>query len=179
MLDCSHFTNCIAETSGSAPWATLASTAAIGLLLQSPDLSPITFTSMQPISIHLSMNGATVVAPSVVLLDNHTTTWIEKLVESYGWKWENQPPTIEPWRGYYANYVEKGFYSIATYPFRLLYGGYVYLGSIYNAGANGAYWTSTTPIIDQAYYLDFNSVDIYPSGDLNHSNGFSIRCLAR
>jgi len=141
-------------------------------------LNPLTNYSLIHLSSpRLSIMLITLVSPSVVLLDNHTTNRIEKLAESYGWKWEN-PPTIW-WESYHANYLKLDGYDVRMQPFYFLYGGYIYPGSLYLAGALGHYWFSTTYANNLAYYLHFNSANVYPSGRSWRYHGFSIRCLAR
>ena len=61
--------------------------------------------------------------------------------------------------------------------------GYIHSGSLWDAGHNGDYWSSTADSsASHAYYLFFNSGNINTSGGILASNlrynGFSVRCLA-
>ena len=49
--------------------------------------------------------------------------------------------------------------------------------SIYNQGSYGYYWSSTRSNEHHAYYLLFNSSDIYPQRSYYRSNGYSVRCF--
>ena len=57
--------------------------------------------------------------------------------------------------------------------------GRVYSGSLWRAGSGGNYWSSTAlSSASRAYYLYFNSGNVYPS-DINYRyDGLSVRCLA-
>ena len=58
--------------------------------------------------------------------------------------------------------------------------GYVDSGSLWSAGNNGSYWSSTAKSsTSSAYYLSFNSGYVYPSNSYNRYYGRSVRCLAR
>ena len=49
-------------------------------------------------------------------------------------------------------------------------------GSLRSAGSNSYYWLATTyPNATDAYYLVFNSTDVYPSNYSTRNNGFSVR----
>jgi len=130
----------------------------------------VRLTSIRPLTV-----GATMVSPSVVLLDNHITN--RKIAESYGWKWENKP--ADQWQSYYANYLTFNSFDARLQPSFFLYTGWIATGSLNNAGAGGYYWSSAAYTNNNAYYLHFNSANVYPSFYLARYLGFSIRCLAR
>jgi uncharacterized protein (TIGR02145 family) len=50
-------------------------------------------------------------------------------------------------------------------------------GTLYDRGYYGYYWSSAEGG-SNAYYLDFNSSNVYAAYDINRSNGFSLRCIA-
>jgi len=105
---------------------------------------------------------------------------VKNEIESYGWKWEHEP--YASWDSYSANYLEYNNYSVKLWPFYLLYSGWINVGSLDRAGANGDYWSSTAYDTINAYDLHLNSASLYPSNNTNGDNrlrGFSIRCLAR
>ena len=57
--------------------------------------------------------------------------------------------------------------------------GFVRSGSLWSAGYNGLYWSSTAySSSSNAYNLDFSSGAVYPSGSNNRYIGRSVRCLA-
>ena len=62
-------------------------------------------------------------------------------------------------------------------PYYLLRGGYLIGSSLYAAGSDGLYWSSTPDGSSYAYSLYFTSgnVDTY---DDNRVYGFSVRCVA-
>jgi len=62
----------MADASALAPYRALVSTAAIGHLLPTSSTTPITYTSSRLMFIRPSVPITTMVAPYVVLLDNHT-----------------------------------------------------------------------------------------------------------
>ena len=59
----------------------------------------------------------------------------------------------------------------------LLRGGYLYDSSLYDAGSNGYYWSSTPLGSRYAYYLGFSSGNV---GTYNYYRygGQSVRCVA-
>ena len=64
------------------------------------------------------------------------------------------------------------------YPVNFVYSGYVYNGSVYYRGSYGSYWSSTAYSID-AYFLQFNSSEVYPGTRSNFKyGGEAIRCVA-
>ena len=72
--------------------------------------------------------------------------------------------------------------NISESPIYLTRGGYVNIttGSLRGAGLSGYYWASTAyPSELYAYYLDFNSTNVFPSNNYNRWNGFTVRCLAK
>ena len=69
--------------------------------------------------------------------------------------------------------------TITQAPYYFNPSGYVYSGSLRNAGNNGNYWSSTADSsASRAYYLYFNSGYVSPSFDGSRYFGFSVRCLA-
>lgn len=63
---------------------------------------------------------------------------------------------------------------------RLIRGGSVHLdtGSLRYAGGDSYYWSATTyPSATNAYYLAFNSTNVYPSDHYNRFYGFSVRLV--
>ncbi len=66
-------------------------------------------------------------------------------------------------------------------PLYFQYGGYVNNATLYNAGSNGYYWSSTpnTSNANRAYNLYLDSSDANPSDNNFRSNGFSVRCVAK
>ena len=50
-------------------------------------------------------------------------------------------------------------------------------GTLGNAGASGHYWSSVANGSSNAYYLWFDSSDLYVSSGLIKRNGFSVRCV--
>ena len=50
-------------------------------------------------------------------------------------------------------------------------------GVLIDAGNNGYYWSSMANGSESAYYLDFNSVDVYVF-DVRRRDGYSVRCVA-
>jgi len=70
-------------------------------------------------------------------------------------------------------------YDVRTQPFYFLYGGHLDAGFLHNVGNWAIYRSSAGFSIDYAYYLYFNSANVFPSSRNNHYNGYSIRCLAR
>ncbi|MDR1884283.1 MAG: fibrobacter succinogenes major paralogous domain-containing protein [Prevotella sp.] len=49
-------------------------------------------------------------------------------------------------------------------------------GTLYNAGIEGNYW-SASPNGPDAYYLSFDSYDVYPDNTNYRRNGFSVRLV--
>ena len=52
-------------------------------------------------------------------------------------------------------------------------------GTLYNAGSNGNYWSSTVNSDANARNLNFNATNVNPENNNNRYNGFSVRCVAR
>ena len=75
--------------------------------------------------------------------------------------------------GVNSNYIIKA-------PLYFIPAGYVYLGSLHNAGNIGLCWSSTAVSSPLAYYLYFDSSAVNPSnrGSFRYG-GQSVRCLAR
>ena len=71
-----------------------------------------------------------------------------------------------------------GATALTKSPLYFIPAGYVYSGSLYNAGYNGYYWSSTAGSSTYAYSLDFYSSYVSPY-NYNRYNGQSVRCLAR
>ena len=57
--------------------------------------------------------------------------------------------------------------------------GYVLSGSLYFAGVNVYYWSSTAYSSYYAYFLYFSSSIVSPSNSIGRYSGQSVRCLAR
>lgn len=49
--------------------------------------------------------------------------------------------------------------------------------SLYAAGSNGRYWSSTANYSYYAYYLNFNSGGIFPAYNYSKYYGYSVRCV--
>ena len=63
-------------------------------------------------------------------------------------------------------------------PYYLLRGGSLYGSSLYGAGSDGYYWSSTSDGSSGAYRLYFYSGSIDASVSNYRYNGFSVRCVA-
>ncbi len=63
-------------------------------------------------------------------------------------------------------------------PYNFVYGGDVTNSSLYNAGSDGLYWSSAAFSATNAYYLYFNSSNVYPSVSNARYYGLSVRCVA-
>ena len=58
-------------------------------------------------------------------------------------------------------------------------GGLVYPGdNLYVAGGGGYYWSSVGRSSGDAYNLNFNSGNVYPSAGYYRYDGFPVRCVA-
>ena len=58
-------------------------------------------------------------------------------------------------------------------------GGFINPGYVlYDAGYGGSYWSSVGRSSSGAYYLYFDSGNVYPSGNYHRYLGFSVRCVA-
>jgi len=79
MLERGHFIGCTAEVSGLARYRALVAMIAIGPLLSTILLSLTIYILIRPPLFPPVAVGATMVSPSVVLLDNHTTTRIGRM----------------------------------------------------------------------------------------------------
>ena len=77
---------------------------------------------------------------------------------------------------------DNGFYTQAgpgTAP-NFLLAGYYNIGSFYNGGSSGYYWSSTSgSTSDGARRLRFYSSNVNSAGDYSRRLGFSVRCLLR
>ena len=77
---------------------------------------------------------------------------------------------------------DNGFYMQAgpgTVP-NFLLAGYYNIGSFYNGGSSGYYWSSTSgSTSDGARRLRFYSSNVNSAGDYSRRLGFSVRCLLR
>ena len=62
-------------------------------------------------------------------------------------------------------------------PYYLLRGGYLLYSSLYSAGSDGFYWSSTPSGSSYAYTLYFVSGGV-DTIDYNRYYGFSVRCVA-
>ena len=70
--------------------------------------------------------------------------------------------------------------TITQAPYYFNPSGYVSLGSLWNAGYRGLYWSSTAySSTSSAYYLAFRSGGVTPSMHDGRYLGQSVRCLAR
>ena len=58
------------------------------------------------------------------------------------------------------------------------YAGYVNGSSLNGVGSGGNYWSRTAYSANSAYYLWFNSSDVYPADYNLRYLGFSVRCVA-
>ena len=72
-----------------------------------------------------------------------------------------------------------GANSITRAPLFFVRSGYVRPTSyLQDAGLNGSYWSSVANLSSNAYYLYFDSSNVFPSGGSNRYNGYSVRCVA-
>ena len=55
--------------------------------------------------------------------------------------------------------------------------GYRFGTSVYNAGSNGYYWSSTVTNASRAYYVYFYSGYLDPANYYNRYYGFSVRLV--
>ena len=70
--------------------------------------------------------------------------------------------------------------TITQAPYYFNPSGYVSSGSLWYAGRNGNYWSSTvTSYTGGTYYLSFGSSSVNPSNNAGRYLGLSVRCLAR
>lgn len=69
--------------------------------------------------------------------------------------------------------------TIMAAPYYYIYGGYVYNSSLFSAGSEGRYWSSTASSASDAYSLSFNSSSVTPSYYNGRYFGNSVRCVAR
>lgn len=76
--------------------------------------------------------------------------------------------------------LKYGNQDIRLSPLSFVYGGYVGSGSLYGAGSNGQYWTSTSYSKTHAWFLSFDrsKVNTYNAAN-GRSRGYSVRCVAR
>ncbi len=74
--------------------------------------------------------------------------------------------------------ITYGGIAITGTPFYFVYGGYVNSSTLYNAGSQGRYWSSTAYGSNSAYSLYFDT-NVNPSTNFNRYYGFSVRCVAR
>ena len=69
--------------------------------------------------------------------------------------------------------------TITQAPYYFNPNGFVYPGSLRNAGSYGGYWSSTAgSSTSRAYYLGFSPDFVHPSYDYYRYAGQSVRCLA-
>ena len=76
----------------------------------------------------------------------------------------------------YNNYSSSS--AIRSNPVNLTLSGDVYGSSRYDQGSRGLYWSSTVHSVYYVYVLDLYASNVYPAGNNNKSNGFSVRCIA-
>ncbi|MBR3332199.1 hypothetical protein IKG28_01030 [Candidatus Saccharibacteria bacterium] len=94
-----------------------------------------------------------------------TTTAVGTAVgPSVAWSWQ-----------FYPNTEDKGFVYSSLFFVR---GGRIYSRTLYYAGYNGGYCSSTVQSGTLARSLDFGSGGSNPQNSNNRSYGFSLRCLA-
>ena len=87
------------------------------------------------------------------------------LVKQYGYTGSNQSSTSDA--------------TLLASPLFFARGGYVYSGSLYTQGSSGYYWSSRAGSSSyRAYYLYFDSSNVYPSSGNYRDYGFSVRCVA-
>ncbi len=72
-----------------------------------------------------------------------------------------------------------GSTTLRSAPLHFVYGGSVDGSSLYSAGSSGYYWPSTADNASNAYYLRFNSSNVYPTYSSPRYLGYSVRCVAR
>ena len=69
--------------------------------------------------------------------------------------------------------------GLISAPLYLSRSGRIDGGSLLFAGSNGRYWSSTVYSSESARNLSINATSVYPEGNGNRYNGFSLRCVAR
>ena len=69
--------------------------------------------------------------------------------------------------------------NLMNAPLYLARSGYINNGSIYSAGNNGDYWSSTVSDSGYACNLNFRSGSINPNVSSYRHLGFSLRCVLR
>ena len=66
-----------------------------------------------------------------------------------------------------------------TYPNNFVYSGYVNGSSVNDRSSSGYYWSSSAGYSNYAYYLYFNSSNVYPGTNLSSKYyGWMVRCVA-
>lgn len=72
-----------------------------------------------------------------------------------------------------------GATNIVQLPLAFVRSGYVYLNNGYAnlVGSYGYYWSRTSSSSAGAYYLYFNTSNVYPSDSFSRYGGRSLRCL--
>ncbi len=80
---------------------------------------------------------------------------------------------------YNINNDAAGSATLRAAPFYFVYGGFVNISSLGNAGSRGYYWSSTANSATSACSLGFNSSSVNPSDGYNRYVGNSVRCVAR
>ncbi len=69
--------------------------------------------------------------------------------------------------------------ALLVAPYYFVRGGYVNPGSLYDAGGQGRYWSSTASASTNAYNLYFDSSSVLPSNNRSRYLGLSVRCLVQ
>ena len=78
-----------------------------------------------------------------------------------------------------GGYATNGLNIMRSTPLFFVRSGYVNGGSLSNRASHGDYWSSQAYSSTLAYYLDFDSSDIYSANGGGRYYGFSVRCVAR
>ena len=78
-----------------------------------------------------------------------------------------------------VDYKPNGFTKLESSPYSFGRFGYVAGSTIYNVARNGYYWSGSTVSASNAFYLFYNSGELYPAHQDNRYYGWSVRCVAR
>ena len=78
-----------------------------------------------------------------------------------------------------VGYATGGLNKLRSNPYCFVRSGGIDGGTLSGTGVYGLYWSSTVSSSTYAYYLTFNSTDIYPARNANRYNGRSVHCVAR
>ena len=78
-----------------------------------------------------------------------------------------------------VNYKPNGFTKLESSPYSFGRFGNVNGSTISNVAGHGYYWSSSTVSASNAFYLLYNSGDLYPANRDYRGNGWSVRCVAR